>query len=337
MYRWILLALIGLTMNNTHASFIQKSIEVLNTIEESNFIHSYVAYIKDGDQYEIVSNGPKEISTKHLFQIGSLTKGYTGVVVSRLVDKGVLSLDTTLGAHIKNLNKEIGEITLKELVTHTSGLPTDGDDLHKRSNPYKNYSKEKLISFINEVSLNKKGFIYSNIGTALVGLLIEEISGRKYSDLLDELFTELQMNSSSLLSKDIIQGYTGWLNKTGPWDLGVAESSGAISSSLEDQIKFSNFLLSTKQTSTFAPLFPIGDFAIGYFWGVSLSGDLITHAGQTLGHSSFLAVDRKKDRAIVVLSNTGVDLNFLLNLIEDEEVKIPSNFFIKKLYKDILK
>ena len=172
-----------------------------------------------------------------VFEIGSLTKIFTAhLMVSAFRDE-VIGLDELVATYAPYEIQSNPPITFKHLGNHTSGLP---GDIHgsifntKRSNPYKNWTNEKLTKFLateveTETTPGTK-YRYSNIGSAVLANTICHVRGQSYEFLLQsEIFTPLDMANSSTKRNKLnalrVQGYN-WKGKpTENWDLGALEGA----------------------------------------------------------------------------------------------------------------
>ena len=137
------------------------------------------------------SNQPPDENT--VFYIGSLSKAITAVGAMLLVDKGKLNLDESASRYMKDLPRNWSRITVRQFMTHTSGIP----DLPKRQKKQEDTIQQAFrlaaglpMSF--EPGTKEE---YNNFNFAVIGHLIEEISGQSYSDYMREnLFGPLGMN-----------------------------------------------------------------------------------------------------------------------------------------------
>jgi CubicO group peptidase (beta-lactamase class C family) len=123
---------------------------------------------------------PREMRTNTIFDLGSITKvAATTAAVMKLVDEGVLRLDDAIGRHLPEVGREKSEITVRQLLTHRSGLwewqPTY---LHARG-------PGKALRFVAEVRLRYgigDGRHYSDLGFMLLGVIVERVTGRSLDD-----------------------------------------------------------------------------------------------------------------------------------------------------------
>jgi D-alanyl-D-alanine-carboxypeptidase/D-alanyl-D-alanine-endopeptidase len=123
-----------------------------------------------------------------IFEIGSITKTFTGLVLAQLNLQGKVALDEPVRRLLPKdaLPAPAGaEITLLDLVTQHSGLPALPDNLHPAdpTNPYRDYGVTQLYSFLRQRGVEKSadaGFLYSNLGVGLLGQALANRAGVSY-------------------------------------------------------------------------------------------------------------------------------------------------------------
>ncbi len=276
-----------------------------------------------------------------LFEIGSITKLLTGLMLARLIDLKKVSIKDPLSRFIpESKNQSTGAITLEELVTHTSGLPRLPCNLHYASseNPYADYSEKDLIeglrdsSFSNTCRLEKhptQNVNYSNWGFGLLGYALARFQKSSYESLLRELVLEpLGLKATMIIvAKEFeprrAQGYTNELKANPYWYHQTTQGAGAVVSSVRDMLQFARALLHPEETKlhsalklSVAPLYKSDPNDIAYAWFVRPSGNY-WHDGMTGGFSSLIKIYPKEDRAVVYLSNTARDLEGVLEAVEN--------------------
>jgi D-alanyl-D-alanine carboxypeptidase len=136
------------------------------------------------------------------FNIGSAGKMWTAVAVGQLVDAGKLGLDDKIGKYVSGLTSEASAVTIRQLLTHSSGLGNfftpDRLDFFKRMRSLAEL--KPLIAAEKPAFTPGKKSQYSNSGFLLLGLLIEQVSGKSYGEYLQEhLFKPAGMTGSSVI------------------------------------------------------------------------------------------------------------------------------------------
>lgn len=125
------------------------------------------------------------VNAETLFRIGSTTKIFTAATALSLVEDGKLKLDAPVGYFAKGLSPKIARLTLSQLLSHTSGMA----DADKEYGPHDDAALGEGVRALNDASLFEEPgriFSYSNPGFDLVGYLIEQASGKPYSQTVRE-------------------------------------------------------------------------------------------------------------------------------------------------------
>ena len=204
-------------------------------------------------------------------------------------------------------------------------MPRDPDNLgttiFNAKNPYKKYSKEKFENYLQKsLAIENppgKAYRYSNLGITLLGYALSEISGKTYESLLQEnIFGPLEMEQSSTnrtqLSGNFVAGRNKKGKKTPAWDFQVVAPAGAISSTVEDLVKWTywNFdILKNSFSEMGKTQFAHNenmDIALGWhIRKVPSKTPFLWHNGGTGGFKSCLALNAEQEKAVIILSNAG--------------------------------
>ncbi|ETT54405.1 serine hydrolase domain-containing protein [Paenibacillus sp. FSL H7-0942] len=299
---------------------------VSDYIKGKKHLHLEIGVITKGDiEYHSLGNPKKKsvAAPEHrLFEIGSVTKLFTSILLLELERQQQLSTDDTVGKYIHNgKNDYLNKVTLKSLATHTSGLPgvaTNLSSKKNRYNPYSNYTEDDLLAFLSDADYTDQmgSFEYSNTGVGLLGYILCKVSGSTYDDLLKKYITgPLNMTeTAAMLNPEqngrFVDGHTSTGKKMPHWDTGVHEGAGAIKSSLYDMSLFvqanlnEDHPLASAIQQSHTPVM-IGDSTHHYAWFSDNISDqnILWHNGGTFGFSSYLAINKEQDIGIVLLSN----------------------------------
>lgn len=277
---------------------------------------SYLGILRDNDTLKVISNSDS------VFEIGSISKVFTGILLAGQVSDSTLKLDTTL-EDLGIETKTDYTYTLEELSTHTSGMPGTPSNmgfsaLFNKDNPYKNYDAEKLRDYLKNdlITLSRPGtdYSYSNLGTGLLGYALEEKTGQDYEQLLlSEIAVPLNMEHTTTdrekVTDLLVQGrdYNG--KPTSNWDLNALLGAGGILSSPQDMGRFSMAQWDSTNTAiqmTQNPRHPVSSsMQIGLGWHIIYRADgaWLWHNGGTGGYRSSIYVDEVRQKAVVILSN----------------------------------
>lgn len=193
----------------------------------------------------------RRVSQDTPFQIASLTKIFTALLLSDAALRGEFGLDDPLSAHLRARIPSFGgrEITLRDLATHTSGLPLRPPSRAgtNQDNPYAGYTLEELHADIAAMTLPRapgSAFEYSNFGFGLLGAALSARLGRPYAQVLEErILMPLRMRATTLtpsaaVRARLIQGYDFEFTPMQPWEMGALASAGGLFSTARDLRKF---------------------------------------------------------------------------------------------------
>lgn len=277
-----------------------------------------------------------------LFEIGSITKTFTGLMLAQSINlKRVAGTDTLDQFNPEWKNQKTSSINLTELITHRSGLPRIPCNIHWSDprQPYLDYAEKDLIESLKDSSFTSDCMLsdhptvdinYSNWGVATLGYVLALKQKTTYEKLLHELVLDpLKLNDTTItLSPDqqkrIATGYDSELNIVPSWDTKILQGQGALRSSARDIIKYSQIYLHPEATDfenairlATKPNYetPKG-VAIGHAWFVKRSGS-VWHNGQTGGFHSLIKIYPKRDLVILYLSNTSRELKCVIDATEE--------------------
>jgi CubicO group peptidase (beta-lactamase class C family) len=267
--------------------------------------------------------GGRSASADTEFEIGSVTKAFTGLLLADMVVKEELTLQTTLGELLPEqpLSASVQGVTLLQLSTHTSGLPrlppdiSDGED---KADPYAHYTRERLLASLETLEIAPSATSdYSNYGVGLLGEVLAIHQATTYPELLAERVLipfDLKSASFKVLGEEkaerLIDGYmSGEL--TPHWRLPSLAGAGGLRMSMNDLITFLGALRSPPEGWEAACALMWKEHhsdpaaRVGLCWQIAgtLSDPIYWHNGSTFGASSFVAVRPSKDRAVAGLQN----------------------------------
>jgi CubicO group peptidase (beta-lactamase class C family) len=145
------------------------------------------------------------VSRETIFQSGSIGKQFTAVVVMMEVEAGRLTLDDSVTEYFKDAPSSWRPITVRNLLTHTSGIPSySSRDIEQR----RDYSEDEFLKAAYALPLEFEPgtrWSYSNTGYAVLGFLIHKVSGRFYGEILhDRVFVPLGMKTARIISEEDI-------------------------------------------------------------------------------------------------------------------------------------
>jgi serine-type D-Ala-D-Ala carboxypeptidase/endopeptidase len=265
-----------------------------------------------------------------VFQIGSVTKVFTALVLAQMVRSGEVKFDDAASNYLPRgaaMPQRGRPITLADLVTHTSGLPSmpTNYDLSAEPDPYAAYTNEQLCAFLATYELPRapgEASEYSNLGVSLLGQLLARRAGTDYEALSRARVLEpLGMRSTSIaLTPDqkrrLAPGHDRYFRPVTTWEMSTLPASGSLRSTANDMLVFLAANLGEGKTpleeamvfqrKALSP--PIaGSQALG--WGVSDVGGerIFSHQGGKQGYRSAVAFNPERGTGIVVLANARSD------------------------------
>jgi CubicO group peptidase (beta-lactamase class C family) len=137
-----------------------------------------------------------------IYQSGSVGKQFTATLVMMLVEEGKMSLDDRIGKYIPDAPDIWKDITVRHLLTHTSGL---SNKLYDHINMRQDYTEDELVKQIAALPLDfqpGEKWSYSNPGYVMLGILIHKAAGKFYGDLLREkVFAPLGMTTARIIDE----------------------------------------------------------------------------------------------------------------------------------------
>lgn len=195
----------------------------------------------------------RQVDGTTVFEIGSITKVMTALLLADMALKGEVRLDDPvvkyLPAGTRVPERGDGQITLRDLATHTSGLPRMPGNFAPAdpANPYADYGVEQLYDFLASYQLPREigaEFEYSNLGAALLGHALTLRAGQDYETMLTERvltplgMTETVIALSPALADRLAPGHDQGLRPAGNWDLMLFAPAGGLRSTARDMLKF---------------------------------------------------------------------------------------------------
>lgn len=297
--------------------------DLITTVREAGYPgHRLTVVVLEGDTERVARFDGATGSTR--YEVGSITKAITGLLLADAVDRGELTLEDRLETHLDVGTGEVSRLTLGEIATHSSGLPrlsTGLADLPgelwaqlSATNPY-HETRDQVIAETAGIRPGEKTFRYSNLGAALAGHAVAAAAHTRYPDLVQErILDPLQLTGTAVQTGPplVEPGLDQAGRSQEPWSMDGMAPAGAIVSTSDDLALLARAVLAG-QAPGMAALDPVttieGDEQIGMFWFTENApeGSYAWHDGATGGYSGFIAVDRQRGRAVIVLnaSNEG--------------------------------
>lgn len=263
-----------------------------------------------------------------VFEIGSITKGFTGILLAKAVLDGEVKLEDPISKYLPEgvtaPEYEGKSITLLDLATHYSGLPRMPSNFNPKdsSNPYADYTMSQMYDFLSGYQLTRapgSTYEYSNYAMGLLGNLLVHRAGEvDYEYLLkDSITSPLGLDSTSTMLTSEMRlrmatPHSSYSVPTSNLDTPTLSGAGAIHSTANDMLKFLAANIGLTETELLpaiqlanTPQRPGSSLTyIGLGWNLPKSGNGIhSHGGATFGYTSFMAWDSERKIGVVVLMN----------------------------------
>lgn len=283
------------------------------------------------------------------WEIGGITRTFTGHVLADAVERGEVSLDDAVARHLPELmGSPVGDVTLAELASHHSGLPRYlpsnarfiGIAALLDVDPLRRTTPERFLSGVRELELPARGqYAASDVGAVLLGQALASATGQPDWETLvrTRLFEPLGMTQTIIatdqndIPENAVQGHDAGGRSVSPWhSQGWAPAGCCTWSTPEDMRRYASALLSGTVPGA-AALDPVAETTpesrIGLLWQISPGPDdrtITWQRGETPGFDSMLLLDRDAHRAVIVLGNTATAVDGLgAGLIADDKTPMP--------------
>jgi CubicO group peptidase (beta-lactamase class C family) len=267
-------------------------------------------------------------TTRSVYRIGSVTKQFTASIVMQLMEQGKLRVDDSIGAHLGGLPAAWRPVTIRQLLNHTSGIPSYtsvGERWRRRWS--EEMPPESLLAFTATDTMwfpPGSRWRYDNTGYVLLGMLIEKLTGHSWAADIEERFAKPMglADTRSCQAEPIIprrvRGYepegNGWVN-TPYLAMSQPYAAGAMCSTVADLVRWNRALHTGKVVSAASYALMItpqgaaagGELAYGFGLGRdTIAGKpVITHGGGIHGFITGNAWVPSAELSVTVLTNSG--------------------------------
>ncbi|MFY0629440.1 MAG: beta-lactamase family protein [Flavobacteriaceae bacterium] len=306
----------------------------------------YIDNVSLAFNYGGLTNGKSDLPTNHtIYEIASVTKTFTGTLAAKAVLEGKLNLDDDIRKYLPmpyaNLEYEQNSIRVKHLLTHTSGLPggilgineelvsADFNEIEFNKVFTEQENKQTKSMFFKELSkikmIEKPGvkFNYSNVGTNLMGYILEVVYNKPFQELIiDEIVSKNQMVDTHFnvpvgKKNRLAKGYLlGQLMPESNLSKTLWGAEGALKSTIFDMLKYIHYHLKNSEVikESHKNIYEIDDnYWIGYFWWSIQNQNHDLHyrhdGGISRGKSRLIIYPERKIGFIVFTNQSSVKIN----------------------------
>ncbi|TXD84533.1 beta-lactamase family protein [Subsaximicrobium wynnwilliamsii] len=283
----------------------------------------------------------QKLNTETVFELASVSKQFTAMGIVQLHKDGKLSYNDLIDKYIPELKNYKG-ITIKNLLTHTSGLPDYMSVADKKWNKSQIATNDDIISLFQEFEPEQEfepgqDYAYSNTGYLILGTIIERVSGKSFEEYLNEkIFKPLEMKETLVYRRryepkevsNYAQGYiySDSLNRRILPDENGKENfyiyldgivgDGMVNSNLHDLLKwdralYTNYLINEQDKNLiFSPNKYSDSLETNYGFGWYIKkdttyGKIVSHGGSWAGYSTYIERHLVNDKTIIILQNHG--------------------------------
>jgi CubicO group peptidase (beta-lactamase class C family) len=289
--------------------------------------HEHIVYQRGFGFANLEWRIPNDLQTK--FEIGSMTKQFTALLILQLVNEGKLRLDGHLSDYLPYYRKDTGSrITISELLSHTSGIPnfTEAPGFMDGPASRVKYGVKEFVEKFCSGNLRFEpgtAFEYSNSGYFLLGAVLEQITGLSYERLLEErIFIPLGMKDSGYTHSETVLSHRAAGYERSPsglrnaryYDMSIPFAAGALYSTVGDLCLWDQALYGDRLLPA-----PLRDLLFkpnlenyGFGWGILVpkagspyAGESIhMHGGAIFGFQSVIERIPQHRELIILLDNT---------------------------------
>jgi D-alanyl-D-alanine-carboxypeptidase/D-alanyl-D-alanine-endopeptidase len=290
---------------------------------------------------------PRPVTSETMFEIGSITKVFTALLLADMAHRGEVRLDDPVARHLPgdfHLPDFDGrQITLADLATHTSGLPTwppfglpvrppfDAAALSAFFEAVSRFSLEDFKTWLAHFHPEPhpptaSGWWYSNAGYALLGMALAYRGGQSFESLLQARVIkpiglhDTTFHPTAAMELRLAEGHDAALKPVPPLDLGICNAAGALRSTPSDLSRFAaailpgsgarvarneQLLLTVRRPAPWIG----GTQALGWEVLDAPGGTFVSKDGVTIGQAASMVFDPDRRVAIMVFSNTFPDVS----------------------------
>lgn len=285
--------------------------------------------LRQGDRELVLVGGtagrhdPRPVTGRTRFELGSLTKTFTGLLLAEMADRGEVDPADPVRRHLPvGAAPHLGrEVTLERLATHTAGLPRLPPGLalravpRWRTNPYRDFAAADFAAALRRTQARAPGrYRYSNLGVALLGEALAGAAGLPYPELLAErVLRPLGLHDTDCSTSAQVTGHLRGRPRP-PWEVPGMPAAGALRSSALDVLRYLTAHLppctgplGRAAAEATRPRVPAGDHEVCLVWNLRRreGRELLFHSGGTRGCTTFAAFSPTTSTVLAALANAG--------------------------------
>jgi len=315
--------------------------KIINNDTDISFeeIPGIVMAIIDGEEIYLMGFGEYEdVSQDSLFlasfELGGLTKVFTAHLAKIILEKFDITPIADLGSLQLDIPPSINQITVKELLTHTSGLQNLPSNLARFeqtiNDRYAHYGRQDLLEYLGQLEINPRKqnkYVYAHTNFALLEIILEQITDQPFTDLMQEhIFSDFSMISSYFDNPEKLEnGYDRAGRKTTPWRFNSFAGSEGMRASISDLAMYLQTNLNAHPASSFqnllVPHTKIPNAKRSWVadgWHLFRNKkyyDIYLHSGKTTGHGANMQFIPETRTGVIIMVNSPASLSGLGMLV----------------------
>ncbi|WP_346237391.1 serine hydrolase domain-containing protein [Niabella insulamsoli] len=261
----------------------------------------------------------KRFTKTTIFEAGSITKTFTAFIVESVLREQRVADTTSVERFLPDsvrTNALLHQITFKNLLNHSSGLPRLPANLQLGPDPYKNYTTDSLFRYLMHAKPKPAGhYEYSNLGAGLAGVLAERMTGKSFDQLLRHyIYEPFRMEDAAANKRyPVSQGYQ--LGKVDFWTFDALFPAGGLRANAQQMLRYLSVMAQPETGDQNAiiehllqPTLLINEkVQVGLGWHLLRAHKnapvIYWHNGGTFGFSTFAAFLKGRQKAVIVVVN----------------------------------
>lgn len=264
------------------------------------------------------------------YEMGLISCGFTGMLYAQAVYEGKVKPEADIRTYLPKtlpmLSWHEKPIRVIHLITHTSGLPSVPGDLslisgYAPEDPFGSYTREDLMKYVATLEPDKEpgqNYEFSVTGVALLGLMLENVYQKPFSDLLREkiVFPSGMKSTSTLRTEGhMAQGYTERSEPAVCWTPDAFAPVTGVLSNTQDMLRYLDFHIRSKSREVVLnkKILYAGRVKVASGWKLKEydGTDLYYQSGNTFGFSSFCGFSMETASGFVILSNSAMSVDYM--------------------------
>jgi N-acyl-D-aspartate/D-glutamate deacylase len=292
------------------------------------------------------------LTTRSAFNLASVSKQFVAMTLMMLNERGQLAYDDEVRKHLPSFPYE--KITIRQLMTHTSGLPEYFDLVQRYMHSTDTVENADILQLLADKKPPPdfqpgERWSYSNTGYVLLPLIVEKVSGEPFEKFFQENIAKplglkdtyvyhLRLGESP---KNRVYGFRRSEGRLLPDDLGRfdgLDGDGNVYSSAEDLLAWEQALYTeklVKKTTLQEAFTPVklndsSTHGYGFGWGISEDGNMLSHTGGWAGFRTIIVRFLDKKQTLILLCSDGnfYQRNIAMNILAGKPFTLPQTHLI---------